>query len=414
MISGKSGILIITLVIKPPMDALNKRFIFCRKISASDEKKSLPAQEITNARIETLEGLRGLAAITVLLWHSMLGFAPQASGIFEGFSRNQAISGKPWTFFVNGSGSVVFFFVLSGFVLSRSALQSGSQKTISNGALKRWPRLLLPTVVATLVSWLLFYFDLYHYKQAANITHSPWLEQFAYAGIQPIGYPIWKALEQGLFFTFFRGDSYYDSSIWTMHFEFVASFVIFGLALLVLTYKDRGYWKAAFPVAIVIVLANFVSKWYPPFFLGLALALVLPKTLKINTSVRLIAFIFGLYLLGCWQTVGAYSWLSWVPFQYVDAIGSALIISVCYDIRLNGALSKMARFLGDLSFPFYLLHVLVLCSFGSALFVRLKSTHINHTTLITTISTLALSVMISLPLIYINKKWVLLLNRLIR
>lgn len=150
------------------------------------------------------------------------------------------------------------------------------------------------------------------------------------------------------------------------------------------------------------------------FFLGLALALVLPKTLKINTSVRLIAFILGLYLLGCWQTIGAYSWLSWAPFQYVDAIGSALILSVCYDIRLNGALSKIARFLGDLSFPFYLLHVLVLCSFGSALFVWLKNTHINHATLITTVSTLALSVMTSLPLIYINKKWILFLNRLIR
>lgn len=280
------------------MAALKKLLVFCCKISTSDEKKSLPTQETTKARIETLEGLRGLAAITVLLWHSMLGFAPQVSGIFEGFSRSQAISGKPWTFFVNGSGSVVFFFVLSGFVLSRSPLQSGSQKTISNGALKRWPRLLLPTVVATMVSWLLFYFDLYHYKQAADITHSPWLEQFAYASIQPIGYPIWKALEQGLFFTFFRGDAYYDSSLWTMHYEFLASFIVFGLALLVLTYKDRGYWKAAFPVSIVIILANFASKWYPPFFFRFGACSRFTKDIKNKYECSPYCFYIRLILVG--------------------------------------------------------------------------------------------------------------------
>lgn len=370
--------------------------------------------EPPQSRIETLEGLRGLAAIFVLFWHCMVGFTPQASGIFEGFSGSQTISGKPWAFFVNGSGSVVFFFVLSGFVLSRSAFQSGSQKNIRNGALKRWPRLFLPTVIATTISWLLFYFGLYHYQEAANITHSPWLEQFAYANVQPIGYPIWKAIGQGLFFTFFRGDQYYDSSIWTMHFEFVASFVIFGLTLLVLTYKENGYWKAAFPIVITIVLANFVSKWYPPFFLGLALALVLPKTLKLPKYLRLIAFIFGLYLLGCWQTIGSYSWLSWAPFQYVDTIGASIIIAVCYDVRLNPLFSKIARFLGDLSFPFYLLHLLVLCSFGSALFVWLKTTNVNHPVFITTASTLVVSIIVSLPLVFINKKWVSLLNRFVR
>lgn len=372
------------------------------------------ASKTTPTRIEILEGLRGLAAIFVLFWHCMLGFLPELSGTFKSLPESQSISGKPWTFFLNGSGAVVFFFVLSGFVLSRAALQSGSEKTIRIGALKRWPRLALPTVVATIVSWLLFYCGLYHYQAAASITHSPWLAQFAYATIQPIGYPFWKALGQGLFFTFFRGDQYYDSSIWTMRFEFAASFAIFGLTLLVLTYKKAGYWKAAFPIAIIIVLSNFASKWYPPFFVGLLLALVLPKTLNINKYTRLAAIIFGLYLLGCWQTIGAYSWLYWAPFQYVDTIGSALIISALYDVRLSSKLSKVARFLGDLSFPFYLLHVLVLCSFGSALFVWLKATNVNHPTFITTISTLIVSITASLPLMFINKKWVSLLNRLIQ
>jgi peptidoglycan/LPS O-acetylase OafA/YrhL len=60
-------------------------------------------------RIETLEGLRGIAAIVVFLWHCSLGFLPQILGVFSNFPQSQSINGKPWTFIINGPGAVVFF-----------------------------------------------------------------------------------------------------------------------------------------------------------------------------------------------------------------------------------------------------------------------------------------------------------------
>jgi len=361
-------------------------------------------------RIETLEGLRGIAAIVVFLWHCSLGFLPQILGVFSNFPQSQSINGKPWTFIINGPGAVVFFFVLSGFVLTRGALVTNTPKSICNGVIKRWPRLALPTTIATLMSWLLFYFGLYHYKAAAAISHSPWLKNFASASEQPIGHSVWDAITQGLYFTFFYGDQYYDSSMWTMHFEFIASFVIFGMSLMLLLYRHSSVWLSLVPILIAVLLMASVSPWYPPFLVGLVGAFLLPDRLRMNRIVRSTIAILGLYLLGCYQTIGTYKIFSPIPFQYVDTTGALLIIIVCYDINLGPLASRAARFLGDLSFPFYLLHILVLCSVGAALFVWMKEQNINHPSLFAGIVTFSVTVLASLPLVAVNRKWIDILN----
>jgi hypothetical protein len=42
----------------------------------------------------------------------------------------------------------------------------------------------------------------------------------------------WDAFSQGAFYTFFRGDAYYDSSLWSMRYELIGSLLAFGLALM--------------------------------------------------------------------------------------------------------------------------------------------------------------------------------------
>src|ERR1700728_2842757 len=110
---------------------------------AAISKKDLP-----------LEALRGLAAIAVLLWHSMLGFFPQWSGIFpDRWPPEAALSGQVWYGLIYGTAAVTLFFVLSGFVLTRRFLMNGDQQIILRGAIKRWPRLAGPVLVTVLASW---------------------------------------------------------------------------------------------------------------------------------------------------------------------------------------------------------------------------------------------------------------------
>lgn len=305
--------------------------------------------------------------------------------------------------------------------MSRVTLQTGRQDTIRKGVLKRYPRLAFPVVIAVLISWCLFHFKLYHYAAAAKITQSNWLQTFASASGPPVGHPIGKALLQGLFFIFFRGensshwsDDSYDPVIWTMPYEFVASFVVFGLTLVVLLYKSPSKWKSIFPFSIVFILISYASPWYPPFLVGFALAFFLKDKLSIGLFWRAVFVLFGLYLLGDFAGTGAYAWLHKVPFQFVDAIGASFIICACYDIELGKVTSRISGFLGELSFPFYLLHCLVVFSLGCYTFLFLHSHHAQHIFFATLAVVLTVSIIASLPLMMLNKRWVRYLNKVIQ
>ena len=142
----------------------------------------------------SLETLRGLAAVSVLFWHLMLGFFPESSGIFPLTDVHKAINTNILFGLIHGSAAVVFFFVLSGFVLTRYLFISGDASRIFLGALKRWPRLALPVLITVLFSWLLFKLNLYFFHEAASITQSPWLARFAYAYETPFQVQFWDAL----------------------------------------------------------------------------------------------------------------------------------------------------------------------------------------------------------------------------
>ena len=103
-----------------------------------------------------LEALRGLAAFVVVAWHLLLGYAPGRVPVFPGQDTSVSILGAPWFGLVYGTSSVTFFFVLSGFVLSRKALLRADPMILARGAVKRWPRLAAPVVIAVLFSWAMF------------------------------------------------------------------------------------------------------------------------------------------------------------------------------------------------------------------------------------------------------------------
>jgi peptidoglycan/LPS O-acetylase OafA/YrhL len=77
----------------------------------------------------------------------------------------------------------------------------------------------------------------------------------------------------------------------------------------------------------------------------------------------------------------------------------------------SGIASKIARFLGDLSFPIYLIHIPVLCSYICWMFVQLiefDSTGFRCTMIALTF---AAAFAASLPLMALNKYWLQWLNR---
>ena len=110
-------------------------------------------------RYAYLDGLRGVAALTVVLCHFVLAFQPALLSGKAGQGAAAAGTGlaqTPLVLFWSPDCAVHVFFVLSGFVLSSAmAGQPAGRQLARLGALlvRRWVRLAGPILGSSLLAW---------------------------------------------------------------------------------------------------------------------------------------------------------------------------------------------------------------------------------------------------------------------
>lgn len=357
-----------------------------------------------------LEAIRGIAAIFVVLCHSTISFLTKLGEIYP-VGWNPTWEGSVLFILVNGPGAVVLFFVLSGYVLTRRFFEDGQSMILLRGAVKRWPRLLGPVLISTLLSCALFKSGLYRFEDAGKLSGSPWLANFA---VVPgtLLVPTWEAaFAQGMFFTFFRGDNWFDTSLWTMRPELLGSFIAFGGAAVLFEARKVSRLVVVLLTGLMVLFAHFSQPVLAAFPVGVAMAALLGRG-KLRPWWGLwIIGITGLYFLGyAGSPVGAYSLLSVIPWLaarpvYFQIIGAACIISIVevYQPLERMLSNRFFAFLGALSFPIYLLHFLVICSIGSEIYIEAGP-------VAAIIAVFIVSIAASLPLIAFNTWWVGSLN----
>ena len=101
---------------------------------------------------EALNGLRGFGAISVYLSHFAIFFFPTKDEIDEQHDSTMpptwiryAIM-TPLAIFIHGYFWVIVFFILSGFVLPLSYFKTRKTSSLTGGAFRRYPRLMLPVL----------------------------------------------------------------------------------------------------------------------------------------------------------------------------------------------------------------------------------------------------------------------------
>jgi peptidoglycan/LPS O-acetylase OafA/YrhL len=367
---------------------------------------------MNNERDVSLDAMRGIAALAVFGWHSMLAFYPLSSGYLGATPIAESARSQFWFVAVHGAGAVAFFFVLSGFVLTRLSLTTGRTDILVRGLIKRWPRLAGPALIAVLGSWLLFTVGGYFYAEAAALTGSSWFARFGGALTDPSFQPsLGGAFMQGAVLTFLRGDSTYDSSLWTMAYEFYGSLLVYALAFLLAT---RPALRARLiVVGGAAVACGAANPALFPFVAGFALAALAPRQgLRIPAPVGIV--VTAAALLACGYTQGALGfyapltaiWPSWLPIAYLySAAGVLLIVMAESWSGMRRLLSRpWGRACGELSFPFYLVHVPVLCSLGAYVFLATRSAPL------TIVATLAVALVTATALAGFSRWWLAKLN----
>lgn len=327
----------------------------------------------STAKITYLDGLRGLAALSVIFSHVFLWFNPylhrgavanQTAGEFS-----QWLFNSPFTFFYRGNAAVWLFFALSGFVLTYSLLKrKDSIESLRTAASKRYFRLGIPVFFSVLIGYLLMKLGVFQAKELG--ATASFNLAYTYGG------DLWGMLKQAIWGSMLLGQGSYNYVLWTISIEFYGSMLVFAVIALF-----GGNVQVLRLVSVLMFCFFIVSfeRLYSSmalFSVGMFLA-----TFKIRERsgiglviCSLVSLVIGLYLFGYHPGSDAYTYLVKFAGVYKAHIPSNLNWPVFYPqvgaifvllcVLISAKIFKILdysffQWLGKISFSLYLLHSFV-------------------------------------------------------
>lgn len=219
-----------------------------------------------NKKISQLEGLRGIAAFVVLLNHIKFTFFVNINKDIG--SRYGLVISTLTEALFDGNFSVWLFWVMSAFVLSirfhKEKDVNFSCSLMTDAAVRRYPRLLLPVTASVVFAWVLHSCGVMTNVNLANLLGSQyknWLGTFYL--FKP---DFSQALNSAVWQTFFAYNPYtsYNRVLWTMRIELYGSFFLFALLALIGKHPAR----VIFYLIIMAILYNLSAHWLNSFIAG--------------------------------------------------------------------------------------------------------------------------------------------------
>lgn len=335
----------------------------------------------TRSKFADIEFVRGLAAFGVVIYHFLLAVLPPASlqaSHMHGLVPESPVLLAPF----NGRFMVAVFFVLSSFVLTVKLVHSPSWRVALIAILKRFPRLLPLTLIGALLPAVLFALGLMRNEEVAALTGSQWL---AWSGGVKVA-DAWPepSVVGGLvdaFVLFERGVSQYNSALWTMRYELIGS--VFAIATAMLIGADRrpildavivGSLGVIFlpihPLVSICIGTVWISKYVVlqprRVARGYALGLIV-LGLALGSTFDAVPRSLGFVTLGE-ANADRLQWLAYGAGAMLVFIGVRSLGSLPLQDR------GIARQLGRLSFPIYVLHIPIQGSLGCAIILAMGYT----------------------------------------
>lgn len=337
--------------------------------------------ENSGEKLPYMDGLRGLAAFLVVIHHFAFAFFPALLvGATTGLHSKlePLIYQTPLYLAIAGNFAVTLFFLISGYVLSYKFYVTGRNSIVISGAFRRYFRLMPTVLVSVLISYVLLATGHYYNLPAAAITgSSDWLAQ-SWLGTANL----WEAIRLGIYDAFITGNNTmtYNNALWTMKIEFLGSFLVY--AVLLVTGKLRRRW-----FIYILLGLLFWQTYYLAFILGIALCDYVTHQSKHQRQVGhplygWLALVGGLFLgslpiAGPTRTLVGNITGAVLPldqgFIFFHIIGAALVLAavVLTPSIKQWLMLRPLQYLGRISFSLYLVHLSVLASLGTFLFLKL-------------------------------------------
>jgi peptidoglycan/LPS O-acetylase OafA/YrhL len=335
-----------------------------------DDAKPNP---IRLAKVQYLEGMRGIAAVQVVLLHFVTAFLPDTA----------EHAAPPLHILWDGHTAVYVFFLISGAVLTPSFARGGAWP---RQAAKRLVRLGIPVAAAAIFALVLLAALPDEHLVAARVSGSGWLAMDS-SGTLSLTHLLREITLDSLVlgyreYTLFRPiagrlpllEHALNAPTWSLHLELYGSLLLLGLV------KLRARAPRAHMVAVVLCAVLFGTHPMFLFVLGHLCATWVAKPPKPAIGAALIVLGLSMSATKDWSLLEAARLpmarftLAAAPdlFQFQSQLAAVtLFIGVLLNPLAQRMLSRCG-YLGRLSFSVYLLHFPILFTVACAGFILLS------------------------------------------
>lgn len=321
-----------------------------------------------NSRLEELDSLRGLAALTVVFGHYL------SAALID---HKTLIEYGPARIFISANEAVLLFFLLSGFVLILPFIkkETYSLYDYSNFVIKRVLRIYIPYLVAIILA---IFARVYFYTGELN-GYSTWFNDN------------WKdevTTKSIIDHIIFLGEyaKQFNTVTWSLVEEMRVSLVFPLIAFLII----KSNWKTNMAILVAMYIFSviglqidmmttiakslmYASIFYTGGILSKYRLQIIDRMKNISNLKQwfIILIAIGLYLYAKPSFVANSFWgldtYSRISLDYIFTIsGAALIVmsALSFESKFVFLKWRIVKFFGEISYSLYLYHVIVLLSFA--------------------------------------------------
>jgi len=333
-------------------------------------------------RIESLDSLRGIAAMTVVFSHLNLDYLhldKVAPLINQSFLH----------VFYDGEAAVIFFFVLSGFVLSSKYFSKDEFQKLFYGpyivsrVFRIYPVLWFVILLTAILGLNLPH--TFHTIPMREWTIYWWGDKFNLSSLLTQMYLISNDPVTG---------NYYIPQAWTLKIEIIVSALV---PILIVITRHRTSWLVIFNIFSLAFLN--ASVFIMHFSMGVLLAKYLPDISRYisakSSRYKMSAFFIGVLLYSYRYSVAAFFqhkgfWGDFfggdfgIGIDFIIGVGVLLIIiSVIHSVRIARILNKSLMLLiGKISYSLYLSHLIIFVMFTPLFILGLNKIGITNSLVI--------------------------------
>jgi peptidoglycan/LPS O-acetylase OafA/YrhL len=298
------------------------------------------------SRIGAFDGLRGWAALSVVISHCLI----------ESFKyKFPQVVNFPTAIFVGGTFAVAIFLTISGYVLTIRRWHNPANPPLYVAFVRRYIRLTIPIIGATFFAWALI-----------SLGQTPTKAEVG----QWFGFTFnFKAdFLRAWFFALFGTYGYlwshnYNPFLWTMMIELWGALIVFAIS-----HSDRALRDRHMPLLFCVALLAYVSPIAACFFVGALIALSERDGLVLKPSAALSrAATVGLPVC---LVLAALVMTNGKNLTLLAVLAVLVFLLVRYSQPAQRLLaSPLSQFMGRISFPLYLVQFPIIASFNAQLVI---------------------------------------------